>query len=137
MVSDTKVFLPDKRKAYNQNEKLNNIEQHAARNIAKKLGYHPLALDQAGAYIHMQQSSFCQYLEQYESNASYLLSMGWKGGRFDRSVFATWEISFKAIETENPKAAELLLVCGFFHNEDICNEFLRRGMKIKKHGMKP
>src|SRR5258706_15679357 len=116
--------------------KLNNIEQRAAGNIAEKLGYLPLALDQAGAYIHMQQYSFSRYLERYESNASYLLSKRLKGGKHDRSVFATWEISFNAIEKANPKAAELLLVCGFFHNEDICEEFLRRGMKIKKHGMK-
>ena len=84
----------------------------------------------------MQQYSFNQYLEHYKSNAGYLLSKGWKGGKYDRSVFSTWEISFNAIETENPKAAELLLVCGFFDNEDICEEFLRCGMKIEKHGMK-
>ena len=73
----------------------------------------------------MQQYSFNQYLEHYESNAGYLLSKGWKGGKHDRSVFSTWEISFNAIVKQNPKAAELLLVCGFFHNEDICKEFLR------------
>ena len=84
----------------------------------------------------MQQYSFSQYLEQYESNASYLLSKEWKGGKHDRSVFGTWEISLNAIEKENPKAAELLLVCGFFHNEDICKEFLHRGMKIEKHSKK-
>ena len=100
------------------------------------MGYLPLALDQAGAYIHSRQCSLSQYLKQYESNASYLLSKRLKGGKHDRSVFATWEISFNAIEKANPKAAELLLVCGFFHNEDICEEFLRRGMKIKKHGTK-
>ena len=98
------------------------------------MGYLPLALDQAGAYIHMQQCSFSQYLEQYESNAGYLFSKRWKGGKHDRSVFATWEISFNAIEKQNRKAAELLLVCGFFHHEDICKEFLCRGMKIEKHG---
>ena len=117
-------------------QKLNNIEQNAAGKIAEKLGYLPLALDQAGAYIHMQQYSFSRYLEQYQSNASYLLSKEWKGGKHDRSVFATWEISLNAIEIANPKAAELLLVCGFLHNEDIYEEFLRRGMKIEKHGMK-
>ena len=115
-------------------KKPNNIEQNAAGNIAEKFGYLPLALDQAGAYIHMQQYSFSRYLELYESNASYLLSTRWKGGKNDRSVFATWEISFNAIEKENPKAAELLLVCGFFHDEDICEGFLRRGMRIEKHG---
>ena len=126
--SDRIIFLPKL--------KLDDIEQNAAKNVAEKLGYLPLALDQAGAYIHMQQYSFSQYLVQYESNASYLLSRRWKGEKHDRSVFATWEISFKVIEKENPKAAELLLVCGFFHNEDICKEFLRRGMKMEEYGMK-
>ena len=84
----------------------------------------------------MQRYSFNRYLQQYESNASYLLSTRWKGGTHDRSVFATWEISFNAVEVENPKAAELLLVCGFLDNEDICEEFLRRGMKTDRHGTK-
>jgi len=48
-------------------------------------------------------------------------------------VFATWEISFKAIQEKSPKAAELLLVCGFFHHEDIPEELLRP--KVEKHGM--
>jgi len=50
-------------------------------------------------------------------------------------VFATWEISFKAIQEKIPKAAELLLVCGFFHHEDIQEELLRHGLKVEKYGM--
>ena len=50
-------------------------------------------------------------------------------------MFATWEISFKAIEEKNPKAAELLLVCGFFDHEDIQEKLLRRGLGLEKHGM--
>jgi len=50
-------------------------------------------------------------------------------------VFATWEISFKAIQEKNPKAAELLLVCAFFDHEDIREELLRRGLNLDKHGM--
>ena len=85
----------------------------------------------------MQQYSFSRYLKQYESNPNYILRKRWKGKKHDRSIFAmAWEISFDAIEKENPKAADLLLVCGFLDNEDICEEFLRRGMKIEKHGMK-
>ena len=83
-----------------------------------------------------QHYSFGRYLKQYESNTSYFLRKKWKGGKHDRSVFATWEISFNAIKKENPKAAELLLVCGFLDNEDICEEFLRRGMKMDRHGTK-
>ena len=72
----------------------------------------------------------------YESNASCLLSKRWKGGKHDRSIFATWEISFNAIEKENPQVAELPLVCGFFDNEDIYEEVLHRGMRMDRHGTK-
>jgi len=53
----------------------------------------------------------------------------------DESVFATWEISFKAIQERSPKAAELLLVCGFLDHQDIQEELLRRGLMLEKHGM--
>ena len=83
----------------------------------------------------MAQYSLDRYLKEYHTNASYLLSNGWKGGKQDRSVFATWEISFNAIQNNNPNAAKLLLICGFLNNEDICEELLKRGMKLKTPGM--
>jgi len=49
-------------------------------------------------------------------------------------VFATWEISFKAIQEKSPKAADLLLAYGFFDHEDIQEELLQRGLKLEKHG---
>ena len=68
-------------------------------------------------------------------HASYLLSKGWKGGKQDRSVFATWEISFNALQEKSPGAAKLLLICGFLNNGDIYEELLKRGMKLDTHGM--
>jgi len=56
-------------------------------------------------------------------------------GQHDESVFATWGISFRAIQETSPKAAELLLVCGFLDHEDIQEELLRRGLKLERHGM--
>jgi len=56
-------------------------------------------------------------------------------GQHDKSVFATWEISFRAIQETSPKAADLLLVCGFFDHEDIPEELLRRGLGLEEHGM--
>ncbi|RPB23405.1 hypothetical protein L211DRAFT_825248 [Terfezia boudieri ATCC MYA-4762] len=110
-------------------------DQTTASTIAQELGYLPLALDQAGAYIHMSQYSLGRYLKAYQTNASYLLSKGWKGGKQDRSVFATWEISFNAIQETNPESAKLLLICGFLNNEDISEELLKRGMNLELHGM--
>ena len=111
------------------------LEQTTASTIAQELGYLPLALDQAGAFIHMAQYSLGRYLKEYQINASYLLSQGWKGGKQDRSVFATWEISFSAIQDKSPEAAKLLLICGFLNNEDIGEELLKHGVKVETHGM--
>jgi len=83
----------------------------------------------------MAQYSLARYLEEYQTNASNLLSKGWKRGKQDRSVFATWEISFNAILQKSPNAAKLLLVCGFLNNDDICEELLKRGMKLETYGM--
>ena len=101
----------------------------------QELGYLPLALSQAGAYIHTKQYSLSRYLKEYQTKAGYLLNQRWTGGQQDRSVFATWEISFKAIQEKTPKAADLLLVCGFFDHEDIQEELLRRGLKLEEDGM--
>ena len=110
-------------------------EQNTARIIAQELGYLPLALDQAGAYIQMTQYSLGRYLKEYKTNASYLLSKRWKGGKQDRSVFATWEVSFNAIQQKTPNAARLLLICGFLNNADIWEDLLKCGMKLETHGM--
>ncbi|KAF8467212.1 hypothetical protein BDZ91DRAFT_762700 [Kalaharituber pfeilii] len=106
------------------------LEEAAAVTIVEKLGYLPLAIAQAGAYINIQQCLFSHYLREYEINANRLLSRRWKVEKDDRSVFATWEMSFNAIKNQNPKAAELLSLCAFLDNNDICEEFLRRGMKL-------
>jgi hypothetical protein len=38
---------------------------------------------------------------------------------YNETAFTTWEISFAAIETEYPEAADLLLICSFFSNINI------------------
>ncbi|KAF8436972.1 P-loop containing nucleoside triphosphate hydrolase protein [Kalaharituber pfeilii] len=98
--------------------------------IVQNLGYLPLAIAQAGAYISVQQCLFSHYLREYKTNFNHLLSRKWKVGKDDRSVFATWELSFNAIKNQNPKAAKLLSLCAFLDNNDICEDFLRRGMKL-------
>ncbi|KAF8475539.1 P-loop containing nucleoside triphosphate hydrolase protein, partial [Kalaharituber pfeilii] len=107
-------------------------EKEAAAAIVQKLGYLPLAIDQAGAYIHTRDYLFSRYLKEYQANVTQLLSKKWKVGKNDRSVFAAWDLSFNAIQNQNPKAAELLLLFGFLNNNDICEELLKRGMKLPK-----
>ncbi|KAF8462069.1 hypothetical protein BDZ91DRAFT_850828 [Kalaharituber pfeilii] len=109
-------------------------EKEAAATIVQKLECLPLAIDQAGAHIYVRQYSFSRYLTEYNTNVSYFLSKEWKVGKCDRSVFAAWDLSFNAIESQNSKAAELLLICGLLDNNDICEELLQRGMKLPVDG---
>ncbi|KAF8462318.1 P-loop containing nucleoside triphosphate hydrolase protein [Kalaharituber pfeilii] len=105
-------------------------EKEAAAAIVQKLGYLPLAIAQAGAYIRNSQCLFSHYLREYQENAIHLLSTRWSvGKRDDRSVFAAWDLSFDAIQLQNPGAAEILLLCGILDHNDICEELLRHGMK--------
>jgi hypothetical protein len=46
----------------------------------------------------------------------------------DETVFTTWEISFAAINKTLPGAADLLLVCSFFANNDLWEELFRPGI---------
>ncbi|KAF8454044.1 P-loop containing nucleoside triphosphate hydrolase protein [Kalaharituber pfeilii] len=111
-------------------------EKEAAATIVEKLGYLPLAIDQAGACIYALDSSFSRYLSEYENKVTYLLSTEWKLGTHDRAVFAAWDLSFNAIQEQNANAAELLLLCGFLDNNDICEELLQRGMKLPMNDCK-
>ena len=81
------------------------------------MGYLPLALEQAGAYIGIQQLTLAGYLKK--SPKFKILHKNWIRLGYRSSIVATWEISFKAIRKERPEAAELLLLCGFLANDDL------------------
>ena len=89
-----------------------------------------MALDHAGSYILRQQCTFRSYLRELEENITFHLDKGWKHSDDEKSISASWEMSFQALEERFPEAAELLTTCGFLDNEDICEEFLRRGMGL-------
>jgi hypothetical protein len=50
----------------------------------------------------------------------------WQYG--EETVVTTWEISFRAIQEMDPKAADLFLLCSFLVNDDIGIDFLYRGL---------
>lgn len=104
--------------------------------ILQKLGNLPLALEQVGAYINRRQYSFTRYLKEFEDSITHVLNSKDKrlSGKQNRSVFASWELSFDAVQKENPKAADLLLLCGYLDNDDIPEELLRKGLKLAEKG---
>ncbi|CAM1503560.1 Fc.00g011510.m01.CDS01 [Cosmosporella sp. VM-42] len=103
--------------------------------LAEELGYLPLALVQATAYVKKKSLSVSQYLQSLsESGESALIRMlecefrefGRDGGsdnRVPNAVARTWLVSFQAIERENKLAIELLNLAGCFDRQDIRRSF--------------
>lgn len=107
------------------------LDYDEARRIVEKLGYLPLAIDQAGAYLSKLAKPLHAFLPLFEENFNSTLnkkppSSVWQYG--ERTVVTTWEISFQAIQKEDPQAAELLLLCSFLSYKDINTEFLFWGL---------
>lgn len=107
------------------------LDYDEARRIVEKLGYLPLAIDQAGAYLSKLAKPLHAFLPLFEANFKITLnkkppSSVWQYG--EKTVVTTWEISFEAVQKEDPQAAELLLLCSFLSNKDINSEFLFSGL---------
>ena len=86
----------------------------------------PLALEQAGAYLaKFSTLPFRDYLKKFENlSLDYLEGhepiegdYGKKTGH--RTIAATWEISFRALEESAPAAAEVLNACAFLDSQTI------------------
>src|SRR5579859_6178232 len=94
--------------------------------LLENLGYLPLAIDQAGAYIAVQQQQqfssssngpysriLIRYLKLYDENKDILLRQKPPPSTWNYrndTVFTTWEVSFQAIEQESSDAARILLL---------------------------
>lgn len=103
----------------------------SAKNIVNELCKHPLAIDQAGAFIRSGAYDLDWYLSLYKENHAQLLSSSsFKGtSRYNRSLYGTWELSLKVIKdkanTGGPDAKEaqtallILNIFAFCHYEKI------------------
>lgn len=103
------------------------IDLEEAEKIAEKLGYLPLALDQAGGYISAMQIPLARYLPLYETNFKQVASannLGLSKRYRNDTFFTTWKISFNSLP---PLASELLLLCAFLGDQDIAEEVITKG----------
>lgn len=106
-------------------EKAETTNLSYARTICEELGWLPLALDQAGAYIEETQCGLLQYLQLYQAHRAMLLQRrGGLAADHPDPVSTTWSLSFEKIEQRSPAAADLLRVCAFLHPEAIPEELL-------------
>jgi tetratricopeptide (TPR) repeat protein len=102
-------------------------EQQAAAHLAAELGYLPLALEQAAAYITAKMARFQDYLTSYQQQRLVLLNKAQpRMGEYPESVASTWALNFQEVEKE-PVAADILRVSAFLSPEGIPLELLSSG----------
>ncbi|KAJ5144053.1 uncharacterized protein N7515_002840 [Penicillium bovifimosum] len=106
--------------------------QEGCDEVAKKLGYLPLAIDLAGAYIGntvAPELSLTQYLEDYEKHRDELLQMDHLRGltSAERTVWTVWDTTLDKIEREyshlQPGLLLTLLAC--FQGNIVQDEMFR------------
>src|SRR6266700_1609850 len=102
-------------------------EKHAAEHLATELGYLPLALEQAAAYMTAKGARFQDYLTSYQRQRLALLNKAQpKTGEYPASVASTWALNFQEVE-QDPVAADVLRVSAFLSPEAIPLELLTQG----------
>ena len=109
-----------------------------AQKLVKAVGYVPIAIDQAGAFVHSCACSLGDYLEMLQQEYTQLMSIPeFKGASdYGYSTYGTWEISMKEIErraTNNSgwqgmaaqSALKLFKIFAFFHHQGIHEDIFR------------
>ncbi|KFY31329.1 hypothetical protein V493_01202, partial [Pseudogymnoascus sp. VKM F-4281 (FW-2241)] len=112
-----------------------NVQEGA--NIVKRLGYHALAIDQAGAYIKAGALDLCLYMTHYTERKEKVLSEIPELWDYQRklkadseamtklSVFTTWELSVQLI-TGTPTAKKdkihILTLAAFLDSKEVSDD---------------
>ncbi|KAK3201035.1 hypothetical protein GRF29_213g764680 [Pseudopithomyces chartarum] len=131
-----------------RNKLHNESDSEGAVQLLRTLGYLPLAITQAAAYInrHAPQVTIQNYLNKFHrsiKNRESLLNQDAGDLRRDRSasssVVATWQLTFKRVRKERRSAADLLLLMSFFNPQAIPEFALRSfdsGTKTRMRNVK-
>jgi tetratricopeptide (TPR) repeat protein len=100
--------------------------------LVEMLAGHPLALDQAGAYIEETgEACFTEYRQLYQQQSRSLLKRrGDLGGKHPESVATTFEISLQKACKLHPSCADILAFCSLLHPDTIPEELLRQGLNL-------
>jgi len=108
------------------NHQLEQIEIDAIEQLGEKLDHFPLALEQAGAYIHEKSSSFNDYLISYRKRGIELLEKTTLD-RYQKTVATTWSLNFEQVEQTSNAAIDLLYVSAFLNPYSIPLELIAQG----------
>jgi tetratricopeptide (TPR) repeat protein len=105
-------------------------EMEDARGIVRELGYLPLAIEQAAAYIREVTGSIPAYSLAYQKNRRELHRWVPTGNRqYPFTVATTWSMSFHILQKTNQEATNLLRFLAFLNPDGVLLTFLELGVK--------
>ncbi|MEM7030386.1 MAG: FxSxx-COOH system tetratricopeptide repeat protein, partial [Chloroflexota bacterium] len=90
------------------------------------LGYLPLALAQAAAYINKTGQNINGYINLFNENRQAILAEGITSDTYPNSVATTWLLSLDQIKLEQPLVLELMSLFAFFAPGNIQLSFLTK-----------
>ena len=105
--------------------------------LVKLLDGHPLALDQAGAYIEETGMSFTDYIKLYHAERRDLLNR--RGSlikarsiaNIPKPLLVTFELCFEKAREQHPMATDILHFCAFLHPDAIPEELFQHDDSFK------
>jgi len=83
----------------------------------------------AGAFLKRNTLSFKQYLDAYEERWDITPTRHTNLPEYEtRTLYTTWDLSFRRLKQEDPEAAQLLSLLAYFDNQNIWYEILHAGV---------
>lgn len=86
--------------------------------VADALGYLPLAVEQAAAWLAETGMPATTFLEELETETARVLALG-QPADYPHPVAATWNVSLGQLRASSPASVRLLQLCAFFAPEPI------------------
>jgi len=109
-------------------EKFPEQEEDAAK-IVNLLGYLPLAIDQAGAYIQRRVNfPLSRFIDEYEDRKDLIWTKAPTVWEYKKVVYTTWEMSFELIdddENERIDKGQILTMLSFLDFRNISQEIFK------------
>jgi len=102
-------------------------DEGASRELVEELGFLPLALEQAAAYIEEHGRSIAEYLDLFRKHRQLILRRGRPSHDYPDTVGTTWELSIAKVREQSPTGAALLNLCAFFAPDNIPLDVIRNG----------
>ena len=115
-----------------QSRSLGNLDRECIGDLVEALGYFPLAVSQAAAFIAENYITVSQYLElldMSDPDLQDLLSEDLGDSRRDsqshNSIIKTWKITFDLINKQNTRAVEILSLMAVLDRQGIAESLIK------------